>query len=364
MNRSEALEYACLACDTMMSRYSAKELPPEHKFHYHQGVFLSGMMNTYKVCGSEKYYNYVKEWVDSIIWEDGSIHDYDPGMLDDIQPGILLFPLYEKSGDERYKKALDTLLGVLKNWIRNSFGGFWHKNWHQNQMWLDGLYMAGPLEAEYAKKFDKPEFLETAVEQTFIMAEHMSDEKTGPLYHGWDEEKKEWWADPETGISKEFWGRAMGWYAVAILDILKFMPEEHKRYKDMVALEKRCLEGIIKFQDEKSGMWFQVMDKGNLPDNWLETSCSALFAYAVSRGVKEKIIDEKYMENAWEAFFGIIKNSTEVKDGRLNIGGICIGTDVSNYEAYVTRPVCSNDLHGMGAFLLMCASLAEKRLKV
>ncbi len=359
MNREKALEYAMLACDTMIGKYTVETLPPEHKFHYHQGVFLSGMLHTWEVSGKKKYYDYVKEWVDSIVWEDGSIHDFDRGMMDDIQPGILLFPLYRETGDLRYKKALDTLLPILKNWKRNEYGGFWHKEWHPNQMWLDGLYMAGPLEAEYAKEFDCPEYLEIAVEQAFLMAEHMQDKNSGLLYHGWDTEKKCWWVDKKTGLSTEFWGRAMGWYVVAILDILEFMPKEHPRRNEMIELEKEALQAVLRVQDKESGMWYQVMDKGDRADNWLETSCTALFAYAVSRAARTGILPECCREAAWNAFCGIEKHSLTRNGGELQLSGICIGTDVSNYEAYVTRPTCTNDLHGMGAFLLMCAELAK-----
>ncbi|MBP3361261.1 MAG: glycoside hydrolase family 88 protein [Clostridia bacterium] len=360
MRKEKALEYAMQACGTMIRRYRPEELPPEHKFHYHQGVFLSGMMHTWQVCGRKEYRDYIKAWADSIIWQDGSIHDFDPGMLDDIQPGILLFSLYAETGDSRYKTALDTLISILKKWKRSKYGGFWHKECHPNQMWLDGMYMAGPLEAEYAVVFGQPELLETAVEQVFLMAEYMTDKKTGLLYHGWDAERKMYWANPDTGLSQEFWGRAMGWYAVAVLDILEFTPKNHPKYEAMVSLERRVLQGVLSVQDKKSGMWYQVMDKGGCSDNWLETSCSALFAYAVAKAVHMDILKPDAMEKAWKAFDGIASLSLTREGDNLQVGGICVGTDVGNYEAYVTRPTCINDLHGMGAFLLMCAELAKE----
>lgn len=155
-----ALDYAKAACDTMMGRFAASDLPPKGHFHYHQGVFLSGVHQTWRLCQEEKYFRYIKDWVDSIIDENGEIHDFDEGQLDDIQPGILLYPLYERTGDNRYKKALDTLLPIIKNFPRNREGGFWHKRWYPHQMWLDGLYMAGPIAAEYASRFDKKEYMD------------------------------------------------------------------------------------------------------------------------------------------------------------------------------------------------------------
>lgn len=359
MQKAKAMKYAKQACDTMMSRFRPEELPPVQKFHYHQGVFLSGMMNTWKVCGDEKYFDYIKEWVDSIIWADGSIHDFDPGMLDDIQPGILLFQIYARTGDIRYKKALDTLMPILKSWKRNDFGGFWHKEWHPHQMWLDGLYMAGPLEAEYADVFKQPSFLETAVEQLFLMAEYMMDPDTNLLYHAWDASKQESWADSITGLSSEFWGRAMGWYVVAILDILEFTTKNHPRYQEMITLERQVLQGVLKVQDKASGMWYQVINKGEQPDNWLETSCTALFAYAIAKAVRMGILDFDCMDCAWRAFEGIISHSLTWEGEDLLIGGVCVGTGVCNYAGYIARPTSVNDLHGVGAFLLMCAELAR-----
>ena len=359
MVKEQALKYAKLACDTMMRKFAPQELPPAHEFHYHQGVFLSGMHHTWQVCGEQKYFDYIKAWVDDIVWDDGSIHDFDSGMLDDIQPGILLLMLYKETHAEKYVKAVETLMAILKKWKKNRFGGFWHKAWHENQMWLDGLYMAGPIAAEYALTFNHPEFLDTAIEQALLMSEHMTDKKTGLLYHGWDDNCKAWWVNKETSLSTEFWGRAMGWFVVAILDILEFTPKDHPKYNILIEIEKNALEAVIKVQDEKSGMWYQVLDKGYLSDNWLESSCSALFAYSISRAVRMGIIDEKYITNAEKAFDGIIEYYTEMDGEDLLVGGVCEGTDVSNYEWYSTRTPRINDLHGEGAFLLMCAELAK-----
>lgn len=358
--RKKAIELAKNSCDTMMRKFKPEELPPVHKFHYHQGVFLSGMMKTYEVCCEEKYIDYIKAWVDSIIWEDGSIHDFDPGMLDDIQPGILLFKLYERSGDKRYKTALETLMPILKNWKKNEYGGFWHKEWHPNQMWLDGLYMAGPLEAEYAAKFNSSEFLETAIDQIFIMEEHIKDPQSGLLRHAWDSSKEEAWSDPETGLSPEVWGRAMGWYVVAVLDILEHTPTDNPRYDDIVKLENKMLKAVIKYQDSSSGMWYQLPVKGDCEGNWLETSCTSLFAYAIAKAIRMGVLEHEYKENAVKALYGAEKHSIEYDSDNLLIKRVCVGTGVGDYDFYIKRPTSINDLHGAGAFLLMCSELSRK----
>lgn len=354
-----ALYYAKKSCDTMMRKFAASELPPEGKFHYHQGVFLSGMQKVYHVCEEEKYYDYIKSWVDSIIYEDGSINSFDKGMMDDIQPGILLFDLYKRTDDKRYKIALDTLLDVLKNWKCNEYGGFWHKEWHPNQMWLDGLYMAGPLEAEYSATFGDESYIETAINQIILMRDHIQDPETKLLYHAWDCSKEEEWADSESGLSAEFWGRALGWYVVAILDILEFIPENHPKRQSIIDIEIEVLEALTKYQDKETGMWYQVVDKGTVEGNWLESSCTCLFAYAMAKAVRMGLADERYLASAIRGFEGVVNNFVEIENDDLLIGGVCVGTGVCSYEEYISRPTCVNDLHGVGAFLLMCAEIAK-----
>ena len=358
--KDSAVEIAKKACETMMNRFDAAELPPAGLFHYHQGVFLSGMMNIWKVCGERKYYDYTKAWVDSIIDENGGINTYDPTRLDDIQPGILLFKLYKDTGEKKYKIVLDKFMDILKHWQCNEVGGFWHKEIHPNQMWLDSLYMAGPIQAEYASEFNRPEFLETAIEQALLMDKYIKNPRTGLLHQGWDYSKAALWSDPETGISPECWGRAMGWYVVAVLDILEFTPQNHPQYGKLVEIERNALNAVMKYQDENTGMWYQIVDKGDRSDNWLESSCTSLFSYAIAHAVHMGIIDDVNIKMAWKAFDGIMKSFVTYNDGNFGLGGVCIGTSIcDDYDTYISRPVITNDLHGIGAFLLMCSELAK-----
>lgn len=347
------IDYAKAACDTMMRKYPAEKLPPEGEFHYHQGVFLSGLYQNYEICKDEKYYQYMKRWVDSIIDENGNIHTFDPDMLDDIQPGILLFPLWERTKDLRYRKALDTLLNVIWNFPKNEAGGFWHKVCHPAQMWLDGLYMAGPIAAEYGKCFEKSEYIDLSVEQALLMQEKTRDEKTGLWYHAWDESGAEVWADKETGRSPEFWGRSIGWVPVAVLDELDFISPEHPKRLVMEKLVKDLLEAICAFQSEE-GRWYQVVDKGGQEGNWLENSCSCLFVAAICKAVRKGILAADYLKNAQKGYQAVI-DSLEYNGEELLLGDVCIGTNVGDYRHYCERPVSVNDLHGIGAFLIMCA---------
>ena len=350
------VEYAKMACDTMMRKFRPEDLPPRGRFHYHQGVFLSGMQKTYDLCKDQRYYDYIKAWVDSIIDENGKIHTFDPGQMDDIQPGILLFFLYGKTGDGRYKKALDTLAPCVMNLPRTPEGGLWHKDCCPNQMWLDGLYMGGPICAEYAFRFHQPEYLELVIEQALLMEKMTRDEKTGLWYHAYDASRKMPWADPETGLSSEFWGRSIGWVPVAVLDDLEFVPKNRQEYKELGRLVHDLLTAVIRYQDPESGLWYQVVDKGGQEGNWLETSCSCLFTAAIAKAVRMGLLDKGSLDCAKKGFEGVVDRlKWEGQD--LLVDHICVGTGVGDYNHYCRRPTSTNDLHGMGAFLIMCAEM-------
>jgi unsaturated rhamnogalacturonyl hydrolase len=349
------LEYAKRSIETMMRRYRAEDLPPKGRFHYHQGVFLSGVYQNYLLCGDERYFEYIKTWVDSCIDASGALKDADMRQMDDIQPGILLFPLYERTGDERYKALLDVLTKVIIDSPKNPDGGLYHKAWYERQMWLDGLYMGGPILAQYGAEYGKPEYLDFVIKQVKLMREHTRDEKTGLWYHGYDDAKVQPWADKGTGRSHEFWGRSMGWVPVAILDDLDYIPETHPDRETLKSIVKDLLEAICRFQSD-DGRWYQVVDKGDRSDNWLENSCSCLFAAALARAVNNGILDESYMTAARRAFEAVTASlGTDGQD--IVVGQVCVGTSVGDYDYYVNRPVSENDLHGVGAFLLMCAAM-------
>lgn len=356
------LQWAENACDTLMAKFEPQNLPPVGRFHYHQGVFLLGMEKCWRQNHENKYYEYIKAWVDSLIDAEGTVLHYNSEELDDIQPGILLYNLYEKTGDERYKKALFTLVPLLKDWKKNAEGGFWHKTRYPNQMWLDGLFMAGPIAVQFGSTFGDSSYFDMMTYQAILMEKHTKDEKTGLLYHGWDQTKEVFWADPVTGKAPEFWGRAIGWYPVAILDMLDYLPADHKDRPKLIEILKDLVISLPKFQDE-SGLWYQVVDKGDQPDNWLETSCSSLFVYAIAKAVRMGHLDPEYLHYAWKGYEGVINTLKMDDQGGVIIGDICIGTGIGDYAHYIARPRSENDLHGAGAFILMCVEMSQAHSK-
>lgn len=346
------LSYAKEACDTLMRKFAPEDLPPKPQFHYHQGVFLSGMQKTYRLCGEEKYNAYLKAYVDAYIDGEGNVLHCNSGSMDDIMPGILLYDLYEQTGDPRYKKALDTLVGYIIDFRRNPEGGFWHKDVRPNQMWLDGLYMGGPICAQYGKVFNRPLCFEVCAYQALLMEARTKDEKTGLLYHAYDQSHAMDWCD-DKGRSAEFWGRSIGWVPVAIEDELDFIPEDFAPRKEMIRMTTDLLKALIPYQDEKTGLWYQVVDKGDDPRNWLETSCSCLYVAALCKAVRKGYMDKAYLQFARKGYEGVISRLKWDEKGII-IDGVCIGTGVGDYEHYLARPTSANDLHGMGAFILMC----------
>lgn len=369
------LDYGKMECDAIMHRYEPSKLPPEGTLFYHQGVFLSGMERIYKLSGERKYFDYIKEYIDSVIDKDGSIIGFECEkvskdtpelakmalqMLDHKMPTILLYNLYDETGDERYVKAIKTVAESMHYWPVNTVGGYWHMLTQHNQMWLDGAYMAGPLSVMYAARFGDTALRERAINQIFIMNDYMKDDATGLYYHGWDESKQMPWADSETGLSGQFWGRAVGWYAVAILDILDYIPKCHPAVERLKSIERELLKSLARFRDKKTGMWFEVLDRTDSPDNWVESSCTNLFIYSYAKAARLGITDkEEYDEVIQRAYKGITDLLYFDDDGYLVVSDICIGTciDEGTYEHYVSRAKVKNDLHGAGAFILMCAEM-------
>lgn len=352
--------WARAACESLMKRYAPEELPPAGRWHYHQGVFLCGMEMVWERDREMEYDQYIKRYVDKLIDENGNFY-YARDELDAIQPGLLLLRLDERNGDgdRRYRMAADKLRALFHTLNRTSEGGFWHKDKYPYNMWLDGLYMGGVFALKYANAYGDDSLRELVLQQEALMRKHMRDEETGLLYHAWDESGAMPWADPATGRSPEFWGRSMGWYVLALAQFLDELPEEDPRWNWNALADELAdaVTALIRFQDAESGLWYQVVDKGHLADNWLETSCSSLFVYAIARAYKRGLIGDEGLQAAHRGFQGLVGVMQTDEEGRFVMPNICIGTSAGDYENYVTRPTSSNDLHGVGAFVMACVEM-------
>jgi rhamnogalacturonyl hydrolase YesR len=336
-------------------------------WEYDNGLILRGCEQLSLKTRDERYLAYVKKSLDRLILPDGSIKGYklEDYNIDNINSGKLLFGLLARAKDagerERYGKALALLRSQLKTQPRTSDGGFWHKKIYPSQMWLDGLYMAAPFMAQYGVTFNEPALQDEAVKQLLLMERHARDPKTGLLYHGWDESKQQRWANPSTGLSPEFWGRSLGWYAMALVDTLEQLPEKHPKRAEVVAVVERLATALVAVQDSERGVWWQVLDKPGAPRNYREASATAMFTYALSKATRKGWLDSaKFEPSAKRAFAGMLSEfaSTD-RQGNVELRGVCKVAGLGgnpyrdgSYAYYVSTDIASNDPKGLGAFIL------------
>ena len=328
---------------------------------YVTGTVLRGFEELWEHTGDDRFFDYIKSTVDHVVTSNGNISDYNifAYNIDEIKEGRMLLLLYQETGDERYQIAAGHLRDQLEDHPRTSEGGFWHKQIYPWQMWLDGLYMGSPFYAEYSLIFDEPEGLDDVVLQQVLMETHARDPETGLLYHGWDESMQQEWSDPVTGQSPSFWGRAIGWYAMALVDVLDYLPPEHEGRDTVISIYQRLVEGMMNYQDE-SGTWWQVVDKGGDPGNYLESSVSCMMVYSMAKAIRYGYISVDYLPDVLRAYHGIIDQFiTYDPEGTINLIQTCSSAGLGgnpyrdgSYEYYVYQTsISTNDGKGLGPFI-------------
>lgn len=346
------------------------DFQPRLKWDYCHGLELQSMLDVYDRYGNKKIYDYALAYADTMVNADGTIKMYkrEEFSLDRINSGKFIFRIYEQTKDEKYKKALALMRSQLDDHPRNEDGGFWHKKIYPHQVWLDGVYMGAPFYAEYAYRNNQVEDYADVINQFLMAARHTYDPKTDLYRHACDVSRKERWADPETGQSQHSWGRAMGWYAMAFVDALDFIPQ-HEPGRDSMLVTLNHLAAMVKReQDPKTGLWYQVLDKSGAEGNYLESSCSTMFVYTLFKAVRKGYIDKSYLEVAIKGYKGILDNFIEVdKDGVVSITQACAVAGLGgknyrsgDYDYYINETIRSNDPKAVGPFIL--ASLEWERL--
>ena len=335
-------------------------------WHYDTGLVLKGIERFAVKTDDAAALAYVKRTIDGLVDESGTIKGYreDEYNIDNINMGRVLFRLWAAAPaaeQGRYRKAIEALRSQMRTHPRTGDGGFWHKRIYPHQMWLDGIYMASPFLAEYAATFHEPRLWDDVAKQILLAEKHMRDAKTGLLYHGWDEQRRERWADPKTGRSSQFWGRAVGWYAMAVVDVLEWLPREHPQRKAVLAVLQRLASAIARVQDGPTGVWWQVLDQAGRPGNYREASASSMFVYALAKAVRRGWIDrDVYGKVASRGYQGLLQEFLEVgDDGLLNLKQVCKVAGLGghpyrdgSYAYYTSTEVVTNDPKGLGAFLL------------
>ena len=341
------------------------------RWGYTHGLVVKSMLEEWKHTGDSVYYEYAKIYADSLIDANGHIKTmkYLSFNIDNVNGGKILFDLYAQTGDERYKIAMDTLRKQMAEQPRTSEGGFWHKLRYPHQMWLDGIYMGAPFYAEYAFRNNLPQDYADVINQFVTCARHTYDPKNGLYRHACDVSRTQRWADPVTGQSKHTWGRAMGWYAMALVDVLEFIPQHEAGRDSLLDILNNVAVQVKKLQDPKTGGWYQVMDRSGDKGNYVESSCSAMFIYSLFKAVRLGYIDKSYLDVALKGYKGFLENFIEVdKNGLVTITKACavagLGGKVyrsGDYDYYINETIRNNDPKAVGPFIM--ASLEYERLQ-
>ena len=315
----------------------------------------------------QKYSDYMQTYFDCFINDDGSVKNYNPEEynIDRINPAKALFTLYKRTGEEKYNKAIQLFVHQMENHPKTKSGGFWHKKVYPNQMWLDGIYMGSPFLAQYAKEYNAPEWFDVVTHQVILIHEKTVDPKTGLMYHAWDESKEQRWSNPETGQSPNFWSRAMGWYVMAIVDVLDYLPEDHPDRAQLITILNDEIDALLKVADPETGLWYQVLDQGGREGNYIEASGSCMYTYAMAKAANKGYIDPKYRTIANEKFDDIIKTLiTKDENGNLVLKDVCGGCGLGgnpyrdgSYDYYIHERVVDNDSKGVGPFIMAAIEL-------
>jgi unsaturated rhamnogalacturonyl hydrolase len=333
------------------------------KWNYCHGLVLAAIQKVYEKTGDKKYFDYIKSYADTMLLENGlQIRTYEPDKynIDMLNSGKILFGLYRETGDEKYKNALTLLRNQMLTHPRTSEGGFWHKQIYPFQLWLDGIYMASPFLAEYAQMFDEPALFDDVAHQVSLIAKKTYSPETGLYYHGWDEKRKQLWANPETGLSPNFWSRSIGWYAMAIVDVLDFLPENHPQRPEIIRIAQGLAAALEKYRDPETGMWYQVTDKSSETGNYQESTGSIMFIYFWAKGAQKGYLEKGYLEKSRAAYDSFVRLFTvKNADGTVSITKCCAVAGLGgkdnrdgSFQYYISEPVRDNDPKATGPFIM------------
>ena len=351
--------------DYILEKWPNPDRITTKRWEYTNGIIFYGIQMLNKEIKEHRYYNYIKGWVDQYLDEKGVVSPIRSGHnLDVIQPSTLFYDLYEVSREPKYELGAAKTRQRYENFPVNSQGGFWHKANYPHQMWADGQYMAIPFIARYGATFagpgpDQEYCFHTAVYQLKLLAKHGLDLEKKLLYHGWNDRLTAIWADPETGLSPEFWCRGLGWYCMALVDTLEYLPSDYPGYQDLIIILRTLAEGLRIYQDPLTGLWFQVIDKGGYPGNWVETSGSAMFVYTLKKAVEKGYINSQYEAVSLKGWDGVKSMVDFTSTGKMTIRGTVQGMGIQDsYENYIHQETVENYPHGMAA-VMMAASVME-----
>lgn len=347
----------------------------KYKWNYTPGLELRAFLDVYETYGNEKILEYVDKWYDTLIAEDGTIQGYKVSnySTDHICPAKTLFRLYDLTGKEKYRRAMDLVMTQMKEQPRTNDGAFWHKKVYPGQVWLDGVYMAEPFYVEYASRYlegkEQEEAYDDIVNEFIISSFRTYDSDTELMRHAWDETHSMPWADPETGRSAHAWGRAMGWFCMALLDVLDFLPQDHEGRVILIEMLQHICDTLPKYTDTEAGAWYQVLDCPGREGNYIESTCTAMFSYTYLKAIRMGYISSDNLDYAKKVYEYMVKQfiSTD-SEGLISLTRCCeVGglggknNRMGDYAYYLSEPIRDNDSKGTGPFIW--ASLEMEKIK-
>ena len=365
-------DWSVAMVESTMKRYpTAKDLG---SWGYAKSLYLYGQYLVYKRTRDPRYLKYIKDWVDMHVDDQGVVRSANAqgevkevtfDNLDSMLPGNLLLLLYQETKDPRYKLAAERIRKRFDTYPRTKDSGFWHatgksREW---QLWGDGVFMSMPFLVRYGAMFGDSKYTnDEAVLQLLTYWNHLYDFRTGLMFHAYDESGQSTWADKDTKHSAEFWCRAMGWFGMTLIEVLELLPRDHPMRPILVGNVTLLVKAWARYQDEKTGLWYQVVDKGANPANWLETSSSSMYTYVTAMAVDRGYVEKKYLAGVNRGYAGVLTKISLDQDGQTNLSDICEGTNVADLAYYLARKRNTNDFHGLGAFLIMNEKFMNKTL--
>ena len=343
-------------------------------WNYIDGCMMTSLVSLYRETKAQKYLDFLIKWTDFFVKEDGEIVGYDKAhySTDDVSQSRIFFDMYEFTKDEKFLKAMHQAYEQVKHQPRTNEGNFWHKQIYPNQVWLDGLYMMQPFYVRYESEFNDRKGHADTIRQFENVRRIMFDDQKQLYYHCYDEAKSLFWANQKTGLSPHFWLRAIGWYTAALADVAGYM--EDATYQDYLgALLKEAVDGLLQYQDLQTKMFYQIVDLADREQNYLETSGSLLIAYAILKGVNNKILAPNYRQIGLDIFESVCRLRLTTVDDDLNLEGICLVAGLGpadnlrrdgTYEYYMSEPIVSNDAKGVGPLIMAYteAMIARKQM--
>jgi len=370
---SSTLADSALQQAEQFAKHILQQPSPSDKWAYETGVVWQGMAELWHFTANGDYFQYIRQAVDNFVDKQGEIRTYRPQeyKLDDINNGRALLLLAAVTGDARYRLAAGRLWDQLQHQPRNAAGGFWHKQIYPNQMWVDGLYMAEPFYLTYVLRLRDSAHLSAQLQdiarQFLLVRDHLRDPATGLYFHGWDASHQERWADPQTGRSPNIWGRGDGWLAMALVDVLDHYPADVPAYDSLRSMFKDLAAAILRAQDPATGCWYQLMVKPHLPGNYLESSATCMFIYALAKGVRLGLLPKQpYRAAVEKAYRGLLSRFVQQTPDGPVLTGVCsvAGLGGKPYRDgsdayYLSEKIVNNDPKALGAFLMASVEMAR-----